>query len=123
MQYVTLNEHGKITASANWPFSGSTPAKEEVVRNEEGQFVYKSQLDVVYEESIRQKRKEVEIKAKRNALLEATDKYLLPDFPISEEEKAQYKMYRHYLRDYPSNPNWYLMEPKTFDDFINRKNT
>lgn len=36
----------------------------------------------------------------RNQLLEKTDKYMLPDFPISDDKKEQIKIYRQALRDY-----------------------
>lgn len=36
----------------------------------------------------------------RNQLLEKTDKYLLSDFPISDDKKEEVKIYRQALRDY-----------------------
>lgn len=36
----------------------------------------------------------------RNSLLEKTDKYLLPDFPITEEKRNEIKEYREYLRNF-----------------------
>ena len=118
MQYITLDKNGKISALADWQFPDSVPAQEEVVRTEEGQFVFKSELDLTHEEYVRTERKKAEVRAKRNELLAETDKFLLEDFPIDKSTKDQYKAYRQYLRDYPSNENWYLMEPKTFDDYV-----
>ena len=57
MQYITFNENGKISAVADWQFPDSVPAKEEVVRNEEGQYVFKSELDLTHEEYVRTERK------------------------------------------------------------------
>ena len=42
----------------------------------------------------------------RDSLLSETDKYLLPDFPISDEKLNKVKAYRQYLRDLPQNENF-----------------
>lgn len=55
--------------------------------------------------------KEQEVRAVRNQYLEATDKYMIADFPISDEEREQYKLYRQYLRDYTNQENWWESEP------------
>lgn len=41
------------------------------------------------------------LRAKRNKLLEQTDKYMLSDFPITTQKRTHYKNYRAYLRDLP----------------------
>lgn len=38
------------------------------------------------------------LKARRNGLLQSTDKYLLPDFPCSAEDRAKVVLYRAELR-------------------------
>ena len=51
----------------------------------------------------------------RNQLLEQTDKYLLSDFPLTEQQKNDIKIYRQELRDYFSRDdviNWKF----TFED-------
>lgn len=55
----------------------------------------------------------------RNNYLENTDKYMLIDFPITEEEKQKYIEYRQYLRNYTNQPNWWLQNPKTFEEWSN----
>lgn len=42
----------------------------------------------------------------RDFLLTKTDKYLLPDFPISDGKLNKVKAYRQYLRDLPQNENF-----------------
>lgn len=42
----------------------------------------------------------------RDSLLSNTDKYLLPDFPITEEKLNKVKAYRQYLRNLPQNENF-----------------
>ena len=44
------------------------------------------------------------LRAARDARLSATDKYLLPDYPISADSLALVKIYRHALRDIPVQP-------------------
>ena len=39
----------------------------------------------------------------RNSLLRQSDKYLLPDFPISDSKKEEWKTYRKALRELPEN--------------------
>lgn len=47
--------------------------------------------------------KERDIRYHRDNKLRATDVYMLPDFPISEEQKAELLEYRQALRDMPEN--------------------
>lgn len=42
----------------------------------------------------------------RDELLEESDKYMLPDFPISEEERAEWIEYRKELRDFTNQEAW-----------------
>lgn len=44
------------------------------------------------------------IRDKRNQLLKDTDKYLIPDFPITPENLIIIKEYRQALRDYMNIP-------------------
>ena len=55
----------------------------------------------------------------RNLYLKNTDKYMLIDFPITEEERQKYIQYRQYLRDYTNNIGWWKYEPKTFEEWNN----
>ncbi len=62
------------------------------------------------------------VRAKRNAVLEATDKYVsVPDFPIDEDTRNQYIEYRQYLRDYTNIENWWLTNPLTFEEWVMNK--
>lgn len=63
-----------------------------------------------------------EVRAVRNQYLEQTDKFLIADYPITAEEREQYKAYRSYLRDYTKAEEWYKDNPLTFDEwlFINK---
>ncbi len=50
----------------------------------------------------------------RNLILGETDKYLLPDFPITPEQLELVKQYRQALRDFTNND--YIMPDKP--DFV-----
>ena len=59
--------------------------------------------------------KQKSVRAVRNSYLQATDIYMLVDFPISAEEREEYKEYRQYLRDYTSGDSWWENNPMDFD--------
>jgi hypothetical protein len=44
------------------------------------------------------------LRTARDMRLADTDKYMLPDYPITEEALAQVKIYRAALRDLPAQP-------------------
>lgn len=56
--------------------------------------------DISTEEFAERKRRE------RDAKLSSTDKYMVIDFPISEEKRQQIKEYRQLLRDLTQNELW-----------------
>ena len=74
----------------------------------------KPQLKQTKEELTRQKRLE------RDTLLQSTDKYMLPDFPITEEKRKQYAEYRNYLRNIPESTTFPDIKILSFDEWINR---
>jgi hypothetical protein len=43
------------------------------------------------------------LKNKRNLIISETDKYMLPDFPITPEQLEIVKQYRQALRDFTNN--------------------
>jgi len=43
------------------------------------------------------------MRTERNNLLQSTDKYLLPDYPITLQQQMEIKTYRQALRDSPEN--------------------
>lgn len=60
-----------------------------------------------------------QVRAVRNRYLEQTDKYLsVTDFPITDEQKEQYRQYREYLRHYPEQADWYKQNPLDFDSWL-----
>ena len=61
-------------------------------------------LDFAKQEEI--KTLAVDIRARRDALLEKTDKTQIPDADISEECREEYRTYRRLLRDIPEQPDF-----------------
>lgn len=57
------------------------------------------------------------VKRVRNNYLFNTDYTQLEDAPYTQEEKNKYAQYRQYLRDYTKQPNWWLQNPKTFEEW------
>ena len=53
----------------------------------------------------------------RNAYLQDTDVYMLPDFPISEADRAVIADYREYLRHLPDTEGWYDRHIMTLDEW------
>ena len=74
----------------------------------DGQFVLTSS-----DEAIEQRKEQV--RSVRNQYLEQTDKFMIVDYPITDDERELYKQYRTYLRTYPETTDWYLSNPKTID--------
>ena len=66
----------------------------------------------VSDEAIEQRKEQV--RAVRNQYLEQTDKYMITDYPISDDERELYRQYRTYLRTYPESQDWYKANPKTY---------
>ena len=61
--------------------------------------------------------KQSQVRAVRNQYLEQTDKYMLADYPITDNERELYKQYRTYLRTYPECRDWYKANPKTYEEW------
>ena len=53
----------------------------------------------------------------RDSYLQGTDFTQLSDAPFSDDEKAEYREYREYLRDYPKGDNWWEEDPLSFEDW------
>lgn len=61
--------------------------------------------------------KKAQIRSVRNQYLGQTDKFVLSDYPITDEECEIYKQYRTYLRDYTLTENWWKANPLTFEEW------
>ena len=70
----------------------------------------------VSDEAIEQRKEQV--RSVRNQYLAQTDKYMIADYPISDEERELYKQYRVYLRDYTLTENWWESNPQKFEEWV-----
>ena len=61
--------------------------------------------------------KQMQVRTVRNRYLAQTDKFMLTDYPITDEERESYKAYRVYLRDYTLEDEWWLENPKTLEEW------
>lgn len=79
--------------AGNWYSAGYAPAKPEEVLAEEK-------------------------RADRKRLLDDSDKRMLPDFPISAEEKEQWLLYREYLRNITDDPKFPNVDVLSFENWL-----
>ena len=61
--------------------------------------------------------KKARVRQVRNQYLEQTDKYMITDYPITDDERELYKQYRTYLRDYTLPENWWESNPLKFEEW------
>ena len=76
-----------------------------------GEYVLTSSAEAI-------EQKKAEVRAVRNQYLEQTDKYMIADYPITDDERELYRQYRTYLRDYTLTDNWWESEPQKFDKWV-----
>ena len=77
----------------------------------DGQFIL-----TVSDEAIGQRKEQV--RSIRNQYLEQTDKYMIADYPITDDERELYRQYREYLRHYPEQADWYKQNPLDFENWL-----
>ena len=82
----------------------------------DGQFVL-----TVSDEAVEQRKEQV--RAVRNQYLEQTDKYMIADYPITDEERELYKQYRTYLRDFTMTENWWEANLLMFEEWKSLQTT
>ena len=62
--------------------------------------------------------KKARVRQVRNQYLKQTDKFMIVDYPITDDERELYKQYREYLRDYTLTENWWESEPQKFEEWV-----
>ncbi len=108
---VGINETGKFPLMNYDSLEEDTEHKlSDYVHCKDGQFVL-----AIADKAIEQYKKQV--RAARNGYLEQTDKFMIADYPITDNERELYKQYRTYLRTYPESRDWYKANPKTFEEW------
>lgn len=93
----------------NQVFTGTYPCDAASFCNENGLFIAEidkegdvRRFQIQKLPALTAEEKAAAVRAKRDRLLEETDKYVcVPDYPVSGEEKEKYLTYRQFLRDVP----------------------
>lgn len=62
------------------------------------------------------------IREVRNQMLRDTDCTMLPDYPQVQTLYDSYRSYRQYLRDYPTQENWWEAKPLSFVSWLDSAN-
>ena len=104
---IAINESGEFPCLVHDSVEEDTEHSVADYLQVNGEFVLTSS-----DEAIEQKK--AEVRAVRNQYLEQTDKFLIADYPITDDERELYKQYRTYLRDYTLSENWWEHSPKDF---------
>ena len=103
-------EKEQYIEAANW--CNANPDEHAMIAEVDGQYqIVSSIVEPTEEEKAESKR------AERDALLANTDKYMISDFPITDEKREKYKAYRSYLRDLPSSDLFPNIDVLTFDQW------
>ena len=113
---IAINDSGKFPCLVHDRVEEDTEHQLSDYIHCDGQFVL-----TVSDEAIEQKK--ADVRAVRNQYLEQTDKYMITDYPITDEERELYKQYRVYLRDYTLSENWWEHSPKTLEEWKSLQTT
>ena len=104
---IAINETGEFPCLVHDSIEEDTEHQLSDYIHCDGQFVLTSSA-----ESIEQKK--AEVRSVRNRYLEQTDKFMIADYPITDDERELYRQYRTYLRDYTLSENWWESNPLKF---------
>ena len=81
-----------------------------------GEYVLTSSAEAI-------EQKKADVRAVRNQYLWQTDKFMITDYPITDDERELYRQYRAYLRDYTLSENWWEHSPMTFEEWKSLQTT
>ncbi len=88
---------------------------------ENGELVPASTEVMEQRQQIETEQKAFILRERRDRLLYETDKYMIPDYPITEEEREEYRLYRQYLRDIPQTDGFPELEILTVETYLSGK--
>ena len=113
---IAINETGEFPCLVHDSIEEDTEHQLSDYIHCDGQFVLTSS-----DEAIEQRKEQV--RAVRNQYLKQTDKYMITDYPVTDDERELYKQYREYLRDYTLSENWWEHSPMTFEEWKSLQTT
>ena len=110
----------------NKPYSNKEYANLAVYCNKNGLIIEDKgdYLEAVNPPEPSDEEKKARVRQVRNQYLKQTDEFMIVDYPITSTQKAKYKKYRAYLRNYPdSSEDWFEHEPMSFDEWSTSQTT
>ena len=107
---IAINDSGKFPCLVHDSVEEDTEHQLSDYIHCDGQFIL-----TVSDEAIEQRKEQV--RSVRNQYFEQTDKYMIMDYPITDDERELYKQYRTYLRDYTLSENWWESNPLKFEEW------
>lgn len=109
----------------NKPYTNAQYADLAVYCNKNGLIIEDKDdyLEVVNSPEPSDEDKQAQVRSVRNQYLEQTDKFMITDYPITDDERELYKQYRTYLRTYPERRDWYKANPNTYDEWKSLQTT
>ena len=113
---IAINDSGKFPCLVHDSVEEDTEHQLSDYIHCDGQFVL-----TVSDEAIEQRKEQV--RSVRNQYLEQTDKFMIADYPITDDERELYRQYRTYLRTYPECRDWYKANPKTYEEWKSLQTT
>lgn len=122
---LMFGKRGGYKMKLNKPYTNKQYADLAVYCNKNGLIIEDKgdYLEAVNQPEPSDEEKKAQVRAVRNQYLEQTDKYMIVDYPITDEERELYKQYREYLRTYPECQDWYKANPKTLEEWSTSQTT
>lgn len=108
---IAINETGEFPCLVHDSVEEDTEHTVSDYMQVNGEYVLTSSSEAI-------EQKKAEVRAVRNQYLEQTDKFMITDYPVADEERELYKQYRTYLRDYTLPENWWESEPQKFEEWV-----
>lgn len=125
IEYLDGTFDSNLTGAFNWCKWNNAECVELVEEREQREegLIRKFKIIENVVPELTQAEKEAAVRAVRNSMLADTDRFMLEDYPITAEEREQYKAYRTYLRDYTQAAEWYEDNPMSFEVWLGVVNT
>nr|DAI34096.1 MAG TPA: tail assembly chaperone protein [Caudoviricetes sp.] len=107
---INFTEDEEVAVSLGWT---NEVDEQEIEIAYDGQIYLKGYAHAKPEEVLAEEKR-----ADRKRLLDDSDKRMLPDFPISAEEKEQWLLYREYLRNITDDPKFPHVDVLSFENWL-----
>ena len=116
-EIITDEDMDEYTAAAQWCNENGAMIEEIGEKGESPRQFQIKKFEITADEL------KTQVRSVRDRYLQQTDKFMLVDYPIMDEERESYKQYREYLRTYPECQDWYKTNPKTYEEWKSLQTT